>query len=71
MNKSISLIAAMSALVLSAPALHAAPGDNIARLKAINVNPDVDTTVPGLDVDDATTAEIGLKVPGGPTSAWA
>jgi outer membrane protein len=60
MNKSISLIAAMSALVLSAPALHAAPGDNIARLKAINVNPDVDTTVPGLDVDDATTAEIGL-----------
>lgn len=60
MNKRLSLVAAMSALVLCAPALHAAPGENIARLKAINVNPDVDSDVPGLDVDDQTTAEIGL-----------
>lgn len=60
MNKSLTLAAAMSALVLSAPVLHAAPGDNIVRLKAININPDVDSDVAGLDVDDKTTAEIGF-----------
>ena len=60
MNKSFSLIAAMSAFVLSAPMLHAAPGENVARLKVININPDVSSDVPGLDVNDETTAEIGL-----------
>jgi outer membrane protein len=60
MNKSLTLVTAMSALVLSAPVLHAAPGDNIARLKVINIHPDVDSDVAGLDVDDKTTAEIGI-----------
>ena len=60
MKKSISLIAAASALVLAVPMAQAAQGDNIARLKIININPDVDSDVPGLDVDDATTAEIGI-----------
>ncbi|HEX4985337.1 MAG TPA: OmpW family outer membrane protein [Burkholderiales bacterium] len=60
MNKRIALAAAVSALALAAPIAHAAPGDNIARLKAVNINPDVDSDVPGLDVDDQTTAEIGL-----------
>ena len=60
MYKSLTMVAAVSALVLSAPVLHAAPGDNIARLKVININPDVDSDVAGLDVDDETTAEIGL-----------
>src|SRR5258707_14133841 len=60
MNKSLSLVTAMSALVLSAPVLHAAPGDNIARLKVINIHPDVNSDVAGLDIDDNTTAEIGI-----------
>jgi outer membrane protein len=60
MNKSFTLAAAMSALILSAPVLHAAPGDNVARLKVINIHPDVDSDVGGLDVDDKTTAEIGI-----------
>ncbi len=60
MYKSLTMVAAVSALVLSAPVLHAAPGDNIARLKVININPDVDSDVAGFDVDDETTAEIGL-----------
>src|SRR5882724_10004356 len=60
MSKSLTLVTAMSALVLSAPVLHAAPGDNIARLKVINTHPDVDSDVAGLDVDDKTTAEIGI-----------
>jgi len=60
MNKSLTLVAAVSALALSAPLVHAAPGDNIARLKVININPDVDSDVPGLDVNDETTAEIGI-----------
>jgi outer membrane protein len=60
MNKSLTLVTAMSALVLSAPVLHAAPGDNIARLKVINIDPDVGSNGAGLDVDDKTTAEIGI-----------
>ena len=60
MNKSLTLVAAMSALVLSAPVLHAAPGDNIARLKVINIDPDVGSNGAGLDVDDKTAAEIGI-----------
>jgi outer membrane protein len=60
MNKSLTLVTAMSALVLSAPVLHAAPGDNIARLKVINIDPDVGSNGAGLDVDDNTTAEIGI-----------
>jgi outer membrane protein len=60
MYKSLTMVAAVSALVLSAPVLHAAPGDNIARLKVVNINPDVDSDVAGFDVDDETTAEIGL-----------
>src|SRR5258706_1357715 len=60
MNKSLTLVTAMSALVLSAPVLHAASGDNIARLKVINIDPDVGSNGAGLDVDDKTTAEIGI-----------
>ncbi|HWA12752.1 MAG TPA: OmpW family outer membrane protein [Burkholderiales bacterium] len=60
MNARIALVAAVSALALAVPVAQAAPGDNIARLKVINISPDVDSDVPGLDVDDATTAEIGL-----------
>jgi outer membrane protein W len=50
----------MSALVFSAPVLHAVPGDNVVRLKAININPDIDSDVAGLDIDDKTPAEIGI-----------
>ncbi len=60
MKKSMFVVTAMSALIVATPMVHAAQGDNIARLKVINVNPDVDSDVPGLDVDDQTTAEIGL-----------
>jgi outer membrane protein len=60
MKTRIALVAAVSALALAVPMAQAAQGDNIARLKLININPDVDSDVPGLDVDDATTAEIGL-----------
>jgi outer membrane protein len=60
MKARIAFVAAVSALALSAPIVHAAPGDNVARLKLININPDVDSDVPGLDVNDETTAEVGI-----------
>jgi outer membrane protein len=60
MKTTIVLVMTASALALSAPLTRAAEGDNVARLKLININPDVGGDVSGLDVHDETTAEVGL-----------
>ena len=57
-----SLAAALATLAIAgvAASAHAARGDLILRLKAINIDPDASSDIAGLDVDDQATGEIGL-----------
>jgi outer membrane protein len=60
MKKSIAVAAMAAAVAAAVPAAQAAEGDTILRLRAIQIQPDVDSDVPGLDVDDETTGEIAI-----------
>ncbi|HEX4985336.1 MAG TPA: OmpW family outer membrane protein [Burkholderiales bacterium] len=53
-------IMAASALALCAATAHAAGGETVFRLKAIQIEPDVDSDVPGIDLDGATGGELGF-----------
>ncbi|HVY06579.1 MAG TPA: OmpW family outer membrane protein [Burkholderiales bacterium] len=53
-------VAGAVALSIAAPVAHAAAGETILRLKAIRIEPDVDSDIPGMDVDGATGGEVGF-----------
>jgi outer membrane protein len=59
--KKFLVVAAMAAAAVAAvPAAQAAEGDTILRLRAIQIQPEVDSDIPGLDVDDETSGEIAV-----------
>jgi outer membrane protein len=60
MTKFIAVAAMAAAVAAAVPAAQAAEGDTILRLRAIQIQPDVDSDIPGLDVDDETTGEIAI-----------
>jgi outer membrane protein len=60
MHKPLATTLAVLAIASVAWPAHAAQGDFVARLKAINIDPDASSDIPGLDVNDKATAEIGL-----------
>ncbi len=60
MKKFLAVAAMAAAVPAAVPAAQAAKGDTILRLRAIQIDPDVDSNVPGLDVDDETTGEIAI-----------
>lgn len=60
MKKTLGIIFAASALAASVSMAHAAAGETVLRLKAIQVEPDVSGDISGLDVDGATGGEIGF-----------
>jgi len=60
MKKILTVLAATAAMVTAFPAAYAAEGDTILRLRAIQIDPDVDSNIPGLDVDDEMTGEIAI-----------
>lgn len=60
MNRSLAAaLALFVGLGVVVPA-GAAQGDLVFRAKVINIDPDTSSDIPGLDVDDQTTAEIGV-----------
>lgn len=60
MKKFLAVAAMAVAVAAAVPAAHAAEGDTILRLRAIQIDPDVDSNIPGLDVDDNLTGEIAI-----------
>jgi outer membrane protein len=49
-----------AAVAAAVPVAQAAEGDTILRLRAIQIDPDVDSNIPGLDVDDNLTGEVAI-----------
>ena len=60
MRKTLGILFAASALAVCVSAAHAAAGETVLRLKAIQVEPDVSGDIPGLDFDGATGGEVGF-----------
>lgn len=60
MGKSTAAVLAMFAIASAVPPAVAAEGDIVFRARAINIDPDTSSDIPGLDVDSQATAEIGL-----------
>jgi outer membrane protein len=61
MKKYLAVAAMAAAVAAALPAAHAAEGDTILRLRAIQVDPDVSTDIPGLDVEkEDITGEIAV-----------
>lgn len=60
MNKFLTATAVAAALAAAMPVVHAAEGDSILRLRAIQIEPDVDSNIPGIDLDDNFTGEIAI-----------
>ena len=60
MKKSFTAALAMLAIAGAAASAHAAQGDLVLRLKAINIDPDASSDIAGLDVDDKAAAEVGI-----------
>lgn len=59
MNKFLTVLVAAAAVAMSVPA-YSAEGDTILRLKAIQIDPDVSSNIPGIDVDKKVTGEVGV-----------
>lgn len=60
MKKFIAVAAMAAAVAAAVPVAQAAEGDTILRLRAIQIDPDVDSNIPGLDVDDNLTGEVAI-----------
>ena len=60
MKKFLTVVAATAAIAAAFPSAYAAEGDTILRLRAIQIEPDVDSNIPGLDVDDRVTGELAI-----------
>jgi len=60
LKKTLGILFAASALAVSVSGAYAASDESILRLKAIQVEPDVQGDFPGLDVDGATGGEVGF-----------
>lgn len=60
MKKFLTVVAATAAIAAAFPVAQAAEGDTILRLRAIQIEPDVDSNIPGLDVDDEVTGELAI-----------
>jgi len=60
MKKLLTVVAMAAAVAAAMPAAQAAEGDSILRLRAIQIEPDVESNIPGLDVDDNLTGEIAV-----------
>jgi len=60
MKKYLAVLAATAVVAGALPAANAAEGDTILRLRAIQIDPDVSSDIPGLDVDKEVTGEIGI-----------
>jgi outer membrane protein len=60
MKKTFTVALATAAVALGAPVVHAATGDTVLRAKIINIDPSTSSSIPGLDVDNELTAELGL-----------
>ncbi len=60
MKKFLAVAAMTAAVAAVVPAAYAAEGDSILRLRAIQIDPDVKSDVPGLDIDDNVTGEIAI-----------
>jgi outer membrane protein len=58
-RKTPGVLFAASALAISVSTAYAA-GETILRMKAIQVEPDVSSDIPGVDIDGATGGEIGI-----------
>ena len=59
MKKPLTAAFAIVAIAGTAPLAHAAQGDLMVRLKAINIDPDASSDIAGLDVDDKAAVEVG------------
>ncbi len=60
MKRFLTVMATAALIAAALPAAQAAEGDTILRLRAIQIDPDVDSSIPGFDVDDETTGEIAI-----------
>ncbi len=60
MKKTLGIVLAAGAMAVSMTTVFAATGESIVRLKGIQVDPDVSSNIPGLDVDRAFGGEVGF-----------
>jgi outer membrane protein len=60
MKKFLTVVAATAAIAVAFPAAQAAEGDTILRLRAIQIDPDVESNIPGLDLDQEVTGEVAI-----------
>jgi outer membrane protein len=60
MKTFLTVLAATAAIATAFPVAQAAEGDTVLRLRAIQIDPDVDSNIPGLDLDQEVTGEIAI-----------
>jgi outer membrane protein len=60
MKKYLAVAAMAAAVAAALPVAQAAEGDTILRLRAVQIDPDVDSNIPGLDIDDELSGEIAI-----------
>jgi outer membrane protein len=53
-------VLAMGTMLVAASGARADAGDLYGHLRVMNISPNVSSSIPGLDVDTRTTAEVGL-----------
>ncbi|MFN0315009.1 MAG: hypothetical protein ACKVQA_08230 [Burkholderiales bacterium] len=59
-TKPLAAVLLTASILSAAPALPAESGNFVARLRIIDIEPDVSSDIGGLDVDNKVSGEVGL-----------